>query len=180
MTKRRKPIPKTPRRNYTKVTMPATPWDQGADGPANREGLIDQERGETDLETGKIINPNRVFGKVRMPLFRRYAQQGRITADHAEIAHRIYAAYVGHPNRDPLAAITDRVDGGGTEDPNVTLLDARRAFYAMWERIPQRYRPVVEHVVLYDLPIGAIAGGSKPEVAAQLFGQLTAGLEAAA
>jgi hypothetical protein len=177
MTKRSKAIPK---HNPAKITLAPAPWDQGADGPANREGLIDQERGETDLATGKVINPNKVFGKVRMPLFRRYAKQGRITADHAETAHRIYAAYAGHPNRDPLAAITDRVDGGGTEDPNVTLMDTRRAFYAIWGRIPPRYRPVVEHVVLNDMPIGAMSGGTKPEVAASLFGQLTAGLEAAA
>jgi hypothetical protein len=177
MTKRSKA---TPKHNPAKINLAPAPWDQGADGPANREGLVDQERGETDLATGKIINPNKVFGKVRMPLFKRYAQQGRITADHAETAHRIYAAYAGHPNRDPLAAITDRVDGGGTEDPNVTLIDTRRAFYAIWDRIPPRYRPVVEHVVLNDLPIGAMSGGTKPEVAAHLFGQLTAGLEAAA
>ena len=43
MTKRSKAVTRIPRRDYTKVTLSPSPWDHGADGPANREGLIDQE-----------------------------------------------------------------------------------------------------------------------------------------
>lgn len=168
----------TKRRPKPKATIPAMPWDQGADGPANRIGLIDQERGHIDLATGRVINPNRVFGKVRMPICQRYARQGRITEAHAAAAARLYAAYAGYPDKDPLARITDRVDGGGDADPNVTLLDRRREFYAMWQAVPQPCKPVLEHVVLNDLPISELAGARQPEVAAEFLARLVRGLEA--
>ena len=174
-----KPVALIPRKpSAAPITMPETPWDQGATGPANRIGLVDQERGEVDLATGKVINPNRVFGKVRMPIFMRYLRQGRITPEHAAAAQRLYAAYAGHPTRDPLAAITDRVDGGGNDDPNVTLLDRRREFHQLKAMVPAHCWPVVEHVVLNDLPIRGMVGAGVPEVEATLFGRLTMGLEA--
>jgi hypothetical protein len=159
-------------------TMQATPWDQGATGPANLDGMVTQERGDMDLTTGKRINPNRVFGKVRMPIFMRYMRQGRITPEHAAAAQRIYAAYAGHPTRDPLAAITDRVDGGGTPDPNVALIDQRREFYQIKAMIPVRCWKVVEHVVVEDLPIRSMTGGSNPEIFAAHLARLVTGLEA--
>jgi len=176
---KRKHIAKIPRRTYTPPpTLAAAPWDQGASGPANQDGLIVQERGETDLTTGKVINPNRVFGKVRMPMVNRYHRQGKLTDHHLAAAQRLYAAYAGYPTRDPIAAITDRVDGAGDNDPNVMLLDKRREFYAIWKAIPPRCKPILEHVVLNDLAMGEMVGASKPEVAAEYWGKLTEGLEA--
>ena len=176
--KRRGRAAKIPRKaSAAPVSLAQVPWDQGASGPANQDGLVTEERGEVDLATGKRINPNGVMGKRRMPVFMRYMVRGKITAEHAAAAQRLYAAYAGHPTRDPLAAITDRVDGGGCDDPNVTLLDRRREFYALWAAIPARCRPVVEHVVLNDEPVSAISAGL-PEQEAALMGRLTDGLEA--
>lgn len=176
---KRKHIAKIPRRACAAPpTLAAVPWDQGASGPANQDGLIVQERGEVDLATGRIINPNRVFGKVRMPIVKRYHKQGRLTAHHVAAAQRLYAAFAGHPTRDPLAALTDRVDGSSDDDPNVTLLDRRREYHAIWKSIPPRCKPVLEHVVLNDLPIGLMVGASRPEVSAEYWGRLTEGLEA--
>ena len=169
-------IARIPRKTSAAPSLPPAPWDHGATGPANQIGLVTEERGEVDLTTGKRVNPNGVFGKVRMPVFMRYMIQKRITAAHAAAAQRIYAAYAGHPTRDPLAAITDRVDGGGDSDPNVTLLDRRREFYSLKAMIPARCWPVVEHVVLDDRGIKEIAGADEFEAA--LFGRLTEGLEA--
>ena len=166
--KRRKPV----------VTVAAVPWDQGATGPANQIGLVTQERGEVDLATGRRINPNRVFGKVRMPIFMRYQRQGRLTQAHVATAQRIYAAWAGYPSKDPIAAIADRVDGGGGSDANVSAIDKRREFYILKAMIPARSWAIVEHVVLSDLPIGCLCGADAPEVFAVHLARLVEGLEA--
>lgn len=176
---KRKPFAKIPRKpRAAPVTMPEVPWDQGADGPANQRGLVTQERGEVDLATGKVINPNRVFGKVRMPVFMRYYRQGRLTQAHSAAAQRLYAAFAGHPTRDPLMALSDRVDGSSDDDPNVTLIDRRREFYHLKAMIPPTCWPVVEHVVIEDKPIRSMTGCTNPEAFAAQLGRLTRGLEA--
>jgi len=38
-------------------------------------------------------------------------------------------------------------------DPMVTALDKRREFWVLWQLVPSSSRPVVERVVLDDLPI---------------------------
>lgn len=159
------------------ITMAATPWDQGADGPANRIGLVDQERGEVDLATGKVINPNRVFGKRRMPMVERMHRQGRLTREHVAAAQRLYAAYAGQPSRDPLAAILDRVDGGGCDDPNVAQIDGKREFFDLKAMVPAKCWPVVEHVVIEDRPIRDMVGGTNPETFAEHLARLAMGLE---
>lgn len=163
------------------VTLaPAPIWDQGATGPANQDGLIDQERGHIDMDTGKVINPNRVFGKRRMPIVERMHRQGKLTETHVAAAQRLYAAWAGYPTRDPIAAIGDRVDGGGCDDPNGSRVDQKREFFILKERIPPRCWPVVEHVVINDLAIRLMLGCSHAEAFAMRLGQLTEGLEAVA
>lgn len=159
-------------------TMPETPWDQGATGPANLIGLVTEERGEVDLTTGKRINPNQVFGKRRMPMFMRMFRQGQIDASHAAAAERLYAAWAGHPTRDPLAAIGGRVDGGQCDDANVLLIDRQREFFLLKGMIPAKCWPVVEHVVINDLPIRSMTGCTNPEAFALQLGRLTQGLDA--
>lgn len=176
---KRKPFAKIPRKpSAAPITMPEVPWYQGADGPANRIGLVDQERGEVDLATGKVINPNRVFGKVRMPVFMRMMRQKRITPEHAAAAQRLYAAYAGHPTRDPLAALGEQVDRGDADDPMVAIVDRRREFYQLKAMVPLQSWPVVEHVVIEDKPIRSMTGCSHPEAFAAQLGRLTRGLEA--
>lgn len=171
MAKKPKGQPKAP-------TIPASPWDQGASGPANQKGLVREERGEVDLETGKRINPNRVFGKRRMPIVERMARQGRISAHHVAAAQRLYSAYAGHPTKDPLAALADRVDGGGCDDQNVTLIDSKREFFLLKAMVPPRCWPAVEHVVIEDRSIREMTGCSHAKAFAEQLARLVAGLEA--
>lgn len=176
---KKKPFAKIPRKaSAAPITMPDVPWDQGASGPANQVGLVIEERGEVDLTTGKRINPNRVFGKRRMPVFMRMLRQGRIDANHAAAAERLYAAWAGHPTRDPLAALGNHVDGGGCDDANVTRIDRQREFFHLKAMIPAQCWPVVEHVVIEDKPIRSMVGCSDPEAWAHQLGRLTRGLEA--
>jgi hypothetical protein len=130
------------------VTVRSVPWDMGASGPANQIGLIDQERGEVDLATGKVINPNRVFGKARMPVWQRYVIQGRLTRAHAAAAERLYEAWLGISGKDPLAALSDKVQGSSGSDPNVLAFDRKREFYRLKASIPTECWPVMEAVIL--------------------------------
>ena len=171
-------IARIPRKTSAAPSLPPAPWDHGATGPANQIGLVTEERGEVDLFTGKRINPNRVFGKVRMPIFMRMLRQGRIDASHAAAAERIYAAWAGYPTSDPLAALGSHVDGGGCDDANVNRIDRQRAFFALKAMIPARCWPVVEHVVINDLPIRNMAGCSHAEAFAANLERLTMGLDA--
>ncbi|HOZ32918.1 MAG TPA: hypothetical protein PLM52_08555, partial [Tabrizicola sp.] len=159
-------------------TLAIAPWDQGASGPANQDGLVVEERGDVDLTTGQRINPNRIFGKRRMPIFMRMLRQGRITASHAAAAERLYSAWAGHPTRDPLGALGNRVDGGSCDDANVTRLDKQREFFTLKAMIPAKCWPVVEHVVIEDKPIRGMTGGSNPEIFAAYLARLAMGLDA--
>lgn len=174
-----KALRKRPRKAKAVAPLPTLPtWDMGASGRANQDGLVNQERGTVDITTGKRINPNAIWGRVREPWVTRYARQGKISAEHLTIALRLYAAYAGHPARDPIAALTIRVDGGSDHDPQAAAVDRRREFRLMWAAVPVSSRPVIEHVVLNDLPIRKMAGCSNGEREAAFFGRLTAGLEA--
>lgn len=175
-----KAIRKQPRKAKFVKPLPTLPsWDMGAAGIANQDRLVDQERGTIDVTTGKRINPNAIWGRVREPWVTRYAKQGKISNDHLTIALRIYAAHAGHPARDPIAAISDRVQGGGNHDAQVAAIDRRREFRMMWAQVPLSSRPVIEHVVLNDLPIRKMAGCSNGEREAVYFAMLTAGLDKA-
>ena len=174
---RKKTGAKIPRK-VSRAPITLATWDLGASGPANQERLADQERGAVDIETGKKINPNAIWGKIREPWVTRYAKQGKLTTAHLSAALRLYAAFAGHPARDPIAAISDRVDGGGTNDPQVAAVDRRREFRLMWAAVPQSSRPAVEHVVLNDMSIRSMAGCTNPDIAAKYFGRLALGLEA--
>lgn len=159
-------------------TLTVAPWDQGASGPANQRGLVIEERGEVDLTTGRRINPNRVFGKRRMPIFMRMMRQGRVTASQAAAAERLYSAWAGNPDKDPLARIGDRVDGGRCDDANANRIDRQREYFVLKAMIPEQCWPVVEHVVIEDRPIRCIVGCTNSEAFASHLGRLTMGLEA--
>lgn len=141
------------------VSVAPSPWDQGAGGPANRHRLVEEDATEIDPETGKQKpNPNGVKRMRRETWVEIYWRRGKLTKQQAAIAAILHAAYAGNAARDPLAALGLNVDGVKCDDPNVNRMDAKRAFFAMWKRVPLRCRPVIEHVVLYDRPLRSMAG----------------------
>jgi hypothetical protein len=159
---------KARRKARSSPTKPATlavaPWDLGATGPANRAGMVEEERPHIDLATGRKINPNGIRGRRRRPWVETYFSQGKIDAGQYATAIRLHAAYHGHPERDPIAAIGEPRSTGGT-DPQVAALDRRREFYLMWARVPRSSRPVIEHCVLWDGPVRSMSGGANALVA---------------
>jgi hypothetical protein len=163
------------------VTLPPTTWDMGAAGEANRDRLHQEPATEIDPATGKDQpNPNGVRRMRRQPWVETYARQGKLTKAQQTAAENLYAAYAGHPARDPLAAIGDTVDGERYTDPQSATVDARRRFYAMWQRVPRASRAVLEHVVLDDRPIRSMAGCYNGLREDRYIERLRAGLDAIA
>ena len=136
----------------TLAAMPTT-WDRGADGPANRDRLRVEAATDIDAETGReTANPNGVKRGRRLSWVAIYRNQARLTHAEAAAAERLLMASEGMRERDPIAAL-DGVRKPGCSDPEAARVDARRYFREMWAEIPISSRPVIERVVLDDLPI---------------------------
>jgi len=156
---RRKSYKAQPIREVTLAPAPWAEWDRGSRAAANTERLVEEDAVEFDHATGKPRkNVNGVRRMRRQPWVEIYFKQGKLTKQQAAVAEILFASYAGHAARDPLAAIGEIVDGTKCDDPNVNGVDARRQFFAMWRQIPQRCRPVIEHVVLNDRPLRGMAG----------------------
>ncbi len=166
------------KKGVTLSTMP-TSWDGGATGPANRDRLREEPATEFDPHTGKETpNPNGIRRNRRETWVDRYARKGKLTKEQQAAAANLYAAWAGLPNRDPLAALSDKVDGKGDVDPLVSTIDKRRAFYRMWRMIPLGSRPYVRHVVLDDLSIRSMNGCANGIAEARYMERLQEGLNA--
>lgn len=158
------------------VSVPLAPWDMGASGPANRIGLVEEQRGEID-ESGKVVNPNSVRGVRRRSWPETYMEQGKLTIGQLNTARELIDASEGRKAQDPLAAIKiDRQTG--TPDPQAAAFDKRRKFHAMWARVPTWARPVIEHVVLNNRPIRSMAGCNNGTTAERHMDRLRRGLDA--
>lgn len=163
----------------SEVSLKPSPWDAGASGPANRKRLVEEEAVELDPTTGKPQpNPNAVRRMRRETWIERYQKQNRLTKAEATAAANLYAAWAGHPARDPLAAIGLTVDGRGCDDPLAIAVDAKRWFYLMWEKVPRYCRPVIEHVVLNDRPLRSMAGCINGQAETRYMERLKDGLGA--
>lgn len=161
------------------VAKMPTEWDKGAMGPANRVGLVQEAATDFDVNTGKDApNPNGVRRHRRVIWIDHYEQKGKLTRAQCAMGHILYAAYHGSPNRDPLAAMGDRVDGGGAGDAQVSAIDRKRELYRMKARIPQGAWPFVEHVVIMDRPIRAMAGCADGHAESRYMARLCNGLDA--
>lgn len=135
------------------VALPEVLWDRGADGPANRERLRLEPATEIDPETGKETqNPNGVMRERRESWLVIYARKGHLDKRQFAAAEKLRMAADGLRDKDPLAAIAiDRVRG--QSDPLAAQIDARRFFRELWAQVPSLSKPVVERVVIEDLPI---------------------------
>jgi hypothetical protein len=159
----------------SKVTTEPCPWDMGATGRANQERLTLEPRPHIDIETGKESNPNGIKGKRRRPWVEQYRKQGKISEASYHAAIRLYDAHHGHPVRDPLAAMGE-IKTGGRADPQAAAIDRRREFFALWATVPRYAKPVIEHVVLNDLPIRSMAGCSNEAAHERHMSRLIEGL----
>jgi hypothetical protein len=159
---------------------PANPtsWDGGATGKANALNLRAEPATDFDPETGKDMpNPNGIRRHRRETWVDRYKRKGKLTQAQAAAADSLYAAWAGHPAKDPLAAMSAKVDKGRS-DRMATMIDARRAFRLMWARVPAGAKPYLDHVVIQDLSIRSMNGCRNGQAEARYMQRLREGLDA--
>jgi len=166
------------RKKEAPVTLPQGfgTWDRGANGAANQLRLVDEAATDIDPETGKETpNPNGVRRRRREDWVSRYAKAGHITQAQAANAVKLRMASEGMRERDPLAALGD-VRAKGGSDALAARVDARRYFRRLWDAIPMSSRPVIERIVLDDLPLWRCNQSTRD----RHFARLSAGLDAIA
>ncbi len=173
------PIKQKRRKKGVSLSTMPTSWDGGAMGQANRDRLREEPATEFDPQTGKETpNPNGIKRNRRETWVDRYARKGKLSKAQAAAAANLYAAWAGLPNRDPLAALSDKVDGRGDVDLLASTIDKRRAFYRMWRDVPDKAKPFVQHVVLDDLSIRSMNGCRDGHTELRYMARLQEGLDA--
>jgi len=134
-----------------------TSWDQGAQGPANRIGLVEDMRPHVDPDTGASSNPNGVKGVRRQTWLQRYLDSNKLTVAQFMAGCALQRAASGRLADDPLSALA--IDKpSAPSDPQAAAFDARRHFRRMWDAVPNSARPVLERVVLDDQPVWCNGG----------------------
>lgn len=98
-----------------------TPWDHGAMGAANRIGLVVEERGDLDLRSGKITNPNNVTGVRRVDILDFWHRRGTITTGGFNAAVKLRDAFEGTMRGKPALPENDRVQSSPKPDHAVTI-----------------------------------------------------------
>lgn len=117
---KRKNIQRATRRQCH-VTLPASPWDHGATGPANRIGLRIEERGEVDPATGKVTNPNGVTGARRVDMLEIYHKRGVISARGHAAGKMLRDAWERTEVGTCAPWLRERVDSSPKPDEAVTV-----------------------------------------------------------
>lgn len=145
-----------------RVSVARSPWDMGADGPANQQGLREEMRPFIDPQTGRKINPNGIRGVRRECWVDRYLRTGMLTVRQANVARALFTASEGRLREDPLSALfIDR--GTDRPDPQGAAFDARRDFHRMWRMVPDYAKPIIERVVIEDLPVWSRMGRARDQ-----------------
>ena len=131
------------------VSVPPTPWDHGATGPANRIGLAVEERGEVDPHTGRMVNPNRVTGVRRVDMLAFWLRSGTLTAAQVNAAERLRDAYEMTLRQRPCLPENDRVQSSPKPDETVAIqVAAMSRFAAMMAHVRREDREIVTTCVL--------------------------------
>lgn len=161
------------------ITVKAFPWDLGQRTDAQIAGKIVEEVVHVDPVTGRKSNPNQVIRARYETHVIRYRKAGKLTDVQALIALELLEAHLGMTAQDPLAAV--KIDRAmGLHEPAIALVDARAKFRRMRMAIPNASWPVIEHVVLNDLPARTMGGDTSSKGEARRLALLRVGLNALA
>jgi hypothetical protein len=145
------------------VSLAPSQWDHGATGPANRKGLIFEERGHIDPETGEMVNPNGITGVRRVDMLEIYAGRGWISLSGFNAGCRLRDAW-DRIHQGPGWPDNDRVQSSPKPDHAVEIQIGRMsAFIWISQRVPKEHAGIIEHVAIRGGAIGGvIINGRKP------------------
>jgi len=127
------------------VSLPR--WDQGATGPANRIGLVTEERGELDPTTGKMVNPNGVKGSRRVDMLETYYKRGLISDRGYTAGEALRDAYTA-TQRSKGSELMERVDASPKPDAFIDIqVDRLSRYIAISRHIPAEDQRILIAVV---------------------------------
>ena len=131
------------------VTLAPSPWDHGATGPANRIGLVVEERGEKDARTGKVTNPNGVTGVRRVDLLEYWHKRGSISTGGYNAAIKLRDAYEATMRDKPALPGNDRVQSSPKPDQAIAIrMDYISRYVALARKIERQDREIIICCVL--------------------------------
>lgn len=142
-----------------KMTLAETPWDHGATGPANRIGLVIEERGDLDPDSGKLTNPNKVTGARRYDMLEIYHKRGWISTEGYNAGELLRMAWLKTQAGICAPWLRERVDSTPKPDAAVAIQIDRVSALV---RISRMVAPEDDRIVTAVCGSGASIG-SLPE-----------------
>lgn len=149
MARKKKQIARIPRKESSApVSLAPSPWDMGAEGEANRKGLVVEPRGEVDAHS-KMHNPNNVKGVRRVDMLEYWHRHGTISTAGFNAATALRDAFE-HTQRSPGTSFEqDRVDSSPKPDHAVTIqIDRISKFHKVNRYLAKEDTAFVHHCVL--------------------------------
>ena len=144
---RKKKLPKA--QTSREVTLAPTPWDMGACGKANRHGLKQEDAGEIDANTGKMVNPNSVKRMRRVDMLEHWARHSTISPAGYAAACKLRNAFENTQRSPGTSFEQDRVDSSPKPDHAVTIaIDRISGFHKAFRHVATDDRPLINHCVL--------------------------------
>lgn len=141
------------------VTLASSPWDHGATGPANRVGLVVEDRGEVDPKTGKMRNPNGVTGVRRVDLLEYWHKRGSISTEGFNAGEALRNAFEATMRSKPALPGNDRVQSSPKPDHAVDIMvDRISAFERIMRHVAMKDREIISACVLDNATPAAIRG----------------------
>lgn len=133
-----------------KLSLVPEPWDHGADGPANRKGLVKEERGEMDPDTGKVKNPNGVTGVRRVDLLEFWRNRGTISQEGYTAGMALRLAFDATMKGKPALPDNDRVQSSPKPDHAVTIqIDRVSRFHSVMRHVEAQDKKIITACVLH-------------------------------
>lgn len=150
MTKAKSKAKKRAGRNrLVAVSLAPSPWDHGATGPANRIGLVEEERGEKDAKTGKIVNPNRVTGVRRVDMLEYWHRRETISTEGFNAAELLRNAFEATMRGKAALPDNDRVQSSPKPDHAIDIqIDRISRFQALMRHVRSADREIISACVL--------------------------------
>lgn len=133
------------------VSMPSQPtqWDMGANGPANRRGLKQEDAMEQDPVTGKTSNPNGVKRMRRVDMLERWHRKGQISAAGYTAACALRDAFEATGRTTSVDPTQDRVDSSPKPDHAAEIqIDRVSRFHAINRHVAAEDRAIIDACIL--------------------------------
>lgn len=154
--KKRKLPPNTKVQSAGDVTLAR--WDQGAMGPANRIGLVTEERGDTDPKTGRKINPNGVKGVSRYDMLTVYHKRGILSKRAFSAGETLRNAWEATQRGRGADLSGERVDSTSKPDATIAIhIDRVSKLVGFSRMVSTDDRELIETVAYHERPVSHLS-----------------------